>query len=234
MSQGLALLLPTITVDGGAACGKGAVALGIAKALGFNYLDSGVFYRALGYRALVAKVDSNDQPVLIEMACSLKLTFLAGKIFLNHEGLIDITQAIRTEEVSVMSSKVSMWQGVRDALMLAQRAALIAPGLVAEGRDMGTVVFPHAEVKFFMHCDLQERARRRVLQLANQGINVTIEDVCQALAERDDRDLNRAVAPLKPASSAVVIDNTTTPLDDVVAQCVRTVRERLQGLIVND
>lgn len=216
-----------ITVDGGAACGKGAVATRLAAALGLHYLDSGVYYRALGYRAILQKIASDDESQLIALAESLRLNFTEGKIFMQHDSaLLDITAAIRTEAASVMSSKVSMWPGVRSALMQAQRAALQPPGLVAEGRDMGTVVFPEAPLKFFLQCDLAERAKRRVLQLANQGINATILEVQQALAERDDRDLNRAVAPLKAAPEAVVIDSTALTLEAVVAQCLEICRQR--------
>jgi cytidylate kinase len=240
-------MIPVITVDGGAACGKGAVAQSLAKALGFHYLDSGVFYRALGYRAILRDINvstpsANDLQESIDrllvLAETLRLVFDHDHLFLLESNFtqnsgktaderINITSAIRTEQVSRMSSLVSQFPAVRSALIHAQQASRLPPGLVAEGRDMGTVVFPDARLKLFLNCDLNERARRRVRQLASQGISANMDEVAKLLAERDHRDTTRTVAPLKPAKSAVFIDNTDQTLEEVVVHCLNLCRQAL-------
>lgn len=221
--------LPIITVDGGAATGKGAVASALALELGFNYLDSGIYYRALAYSAIINKIKSDDEPALAKLAQVLNLLFSEGKIFwLYNNQNINITEKIRSEDCSAMSSQISHWKSVRSALLDNQRRALKPPGLVAEGRDMGSVVFPDAQVKFFLYCNVEVRAHRRLLQLENQGVYGNIDDILQGLIKRDSRDSLRECSPLKPAEGAITIDTSVLSLDEVIEKCRSVIKEVYQ------
>lgn len=195
---------PVIAVDGPSGSGKGTVGLQLAQALHWHFLDSGAVYRALALWAILHQVDPNDESSLEEAAHTLDLRF-NGNVIL--EGKI-VTSDIRSEACSQMASKIAVFPSVRAALLSRLRAFQQPPGLVADGRDMGTVVFPEAILKIFLEASPEERARRRYLQLKDKGQNVTLESLLQDIRERDARDKHRAVAPLKPAEDAVVIDTT--------------------------
>ncbi len=197
--------IPVIAVDGPAASGKGTVALGVAQALGFHLLDSGSLYRLVAQKALAERADVDDAVRLAGLAETLDVNFRDGRILLDGR---DVTDAIRSEPVSAAASRVAVHPGVRAALLARQRAFRRPPGLVADGRDMGTVVFPEALLKVFVTATPEERARRRHKQLIEKGISNTMESLLRDIRERDARDAGRAAAPLKPAADAVILDTT--------------------------
>ncbi|MEO8344062.1 MAG: (d)CMP kinase [Betaproteobacteria bacterium] len=202
-----------IAVDGPAASGKGTIAAGVARALGFHYLDSGSLYRLVALKALRSDVPL-DQPLpLVRIATDLDVSFREGGTSL---GAQDATEAIRTEDVSAAASRVAVHPAVRAALYDRQRAFRRPPGLVADGRDMGTVVFPDALVKVFVTATAEERARRRYKQLIAKGISVTMESLLREIQERDARDAGRAAAPLKPAPDAVTLDTTELTIEAAI------------------
>lgn len=206
--------VPVIAVDGPAASGKGTVAAGVAAALRFHLLDSGSLYRLVALKALRSRAALADEPALARIAAGLDAVFRDGSVLLDGE---DATAAIRDEAVSVAASQVAVHPGVRAALLGRQRAFRRPPGLVADGRDMGTVVFPDATLKVFVTASAEERARRRHKQLIEKGISVTMQSLLRELRERDARDASRAAAPLKPAADAVVLDTTSMTIDAAVA-----------------
>lgn len=203
-----------IAIDGPAASGKGTVAQGVARALGFHYLDSGALYRLVALLALRRKVSPDDGPRLAELARRLDVVFEGGAVRLGGE---DVSEAIRQEEVSAAASRVAIHPEVREALLARQRTFRQPPGLVAEGRDMGTVVFKDARVKVFVTASAEERARRRHKQLIEKGISVNIESLLRDIRDRDARDGSRATAPLKPALDAVILDTTDMTIDSAIA-----------------
>jgi cytidylate kinase len=207
-------LVPVIAVDGPAASGKGTVAAGVARALGFHLLDSGSLYRLVGVQALRGGVALDDAPTLARLAADLDVRFADGAIWLDGE---DAGAAIRSEEAGVAASRVAVHPAVRAALLERQRAFRQPPGLVADGRDMGTVVFPDAPVKVFVTASVEERARRRHKQLIEKGISVTLESLLRELQERDARDSARAAAPLKAAADAAILDTTDLSIDAAIA-----------------
>ncbi len=206
--------VPVIAVDGPAASGKGTVAAGVAAALRFHLLDSGSLYRLVALKALRSHAALADEPALARIAAGLDAVFRDGRVLLDGE---DATAAIRDEAVSVAASQVAVHPGVRAMLLGRQRAFRRPPGLVADGRDMGTVVFPDATLKVFVTASVEERARRRHKQLIEKGISVTLQSLLCELRERDARDAGRAAAPLKPAADAVVLDTTNMTIDAAVA-----------------
>jgi len=203
-----------IAVDGPAASGKGTVAQGVARALGFNYLDSGSLYRLVALRALDAKTPLDDEGALALAADQLHIEFAGERIRLDG---VDVTAAIRTEAVSAAASRVATLAPVRQALLSRQRAFRRPPGLVADGRDMGTVVFPDASLKVYITASAEERARRRYKQLIEKGNPVTIDSLLRDIQERDQRDRSRAAAPLRAAADAVILDTTGLSIDAGVA-----------------
>ena len=207
------MTVPVITIDGPAASGKGTIAERVAATLGFHYLDSGALYRLTAVAALEAGVATDDAEGLEKLARSLRPTFRNSKIYLNDR---DVTLAIRTEEAGVVASHVAAVPGVRQALFDLQRNAAVAPGLVADGRDMGTVVFPEAPLKVFMTASAAVRAARRAKQLAARGQTADLEALTRDLEERDRRDRNRATAPLKPAEDAHELDTSEMTIEEVV------------------
>ena len=214
--------LPTvIAVDGPAASGKGTVAVGVARALLFHYLDSGSLYRLVALRALRTGTPLGAAPALARLASGLDVDFQDGAIVLEGE---DVTDAIRTEGVSAAASEVAIHPGVRAALFERQRGFRRPPGLVADGRDMGTVVFPDASVKVFVTASAEERARRRYKQLIAKGISITMESLLRDIRERDARDAGRAAAPLKPAADAVVLDTTDLTIEAAVDRVLELYR----------
>jgi cytidylate kinase len=196
---------PVIAVDGPAASGKGTIAAGVAAALGFHYLDSGALYRLVALQALEHGIDAGDAQALAAAAAALPVAFRGGRTLLEGR---DVTDLIRGEAASRMASAVAVHPGVRAALLARQRAFREPPGLVADGRDMGTVVFPDAALKVFLTASAEERARRRHKQLIEKGISITIDSLLRDIRERDARDATRAVAPLAAAPDAVLLDTT--------------------------
>ncbi|WP_259756502.1 (d)CMP kinase [Pseudomonas sp. GCEP-101] len=210
---------PVVAIDGPSGSGKGTVAGLLAKRLGWNLLDSGALYRLLAFAAGNHGIDLTNEEALKVLAAHLDVQFTHAKggqgqhIILEGE---DVTDTIRTEQVGAGASQVAALPAVRDALLQRQRAFLEAPGLVADGRDMGTVVFPGAQLKIFLTASAEERARRRYLQLKNKGIDSDQAQLAEEIRTRDERDSQRAVAPLKPAKGAILVDSTSMGIDEVV------------------
>jgi 3-phosphoshikimate 1-carboxyvinyltransferase len=205
--------VPVIAVDGPAASGKGTIAAGVARALGFHLLDSGVLYRLVALKALETGIELDAGPALAEIARRLDVTFVDGRTVLDGRDVVD---AIRGEAVSAAASQVAVYPAVRAALIDRQRSFRRPPGLVADGRDMGTVVFPDAGLKVYVTATPEERARRRHKQLIEKGICSTIESLLRDIRERDARDASRAVAPLAPARDAVILDTTALTIEAAV------------------
>jgi cytidylate kinase len=203
-----------IAIDGPAASGKGTIAQGVARSLGFHYLESGSLYRLVALEALRQGVRADDGRALARLASGLEAEFTEGRIELNGA---EVTAAIRTEEVGATASQVAIHPELRRALLGRQRAFRRPPGLVAEGRDMGTVVFPDAALKIYFTASAEERARRRYKQLIEKGNPVTIDGLLRDIQERDQRDRNRAAAPLKAAADAIVLDTTGLSIDAGIA-----------------
>lgn len=206
-----ALLMPVITVDGPSGSGKGTVCRLLAEKLGWDVLDSGAIYRVLSLAALHHQIALDNEEALVPLAANLDVQFLidsdanAAKIILEGE---DVTTTIRNEEVGAAASKVAALPRVREALLRRQRAFRTENGLIADGRDMGTVVFPDAPLKIFLTASAQERARRRFVELNERGLDVTLSGLLQDIQARDGRDMNRDVAPLVPAEDAIEIDTS--------------------------
>jgi cytidylate kinase len=215
-------LPPVIAVDGPAASGKGTVAAGVARALGFHYLDSGSLYRLVAMKALNSRTRLENAPALAALAAGLDVQFPDGTIRLDGQ---DVTEAIRGEEVSAAASQVAVHPAVRTALFERQRAFCRPPGLVADGRDMGTVVFPEACVKVFVTASPEERARRRYKQLIAKGISITMDGLLRDIRERDARDAGRAAAPLIPASDAVILDTTDLTIETAIGRVLGLYRD---------
>ena len=211
-----------IAVDGPAASGKGTIAQGVARTLGFHYLDSGSLYRLVALKALEAGIALDDEPGLAQVAETLNSRFVDGRIMLDG---VDASAAVRTEAVGAAASRVAVVTGVRRALLARQRAFRRSPGLVADGRDMGTVVFPDAALKIYITASPEERASRRYKQLIEKGISVTLDSLLRDIRERDDRDSSRAAAPLKPAADAIILDTTGLTIEAGVAVVLERYRE---------
>jgi cytidylate kinase len=217
---------PVIAIDGPTASGKGTVAAQVAAALGFHYLDSGALYRLVALSALEAGTPLDDEARVASAAAGLDIEFRAKDIILSGK---TVTSAIRAEECGKAASKVGALPAVRRALFDRQRAFQRPPGLVADGRDMGTVVFPHAELKIYLTASQQTRAERRYKQLIENGIDANISSILQDIGERDARDSARSIAPLQAARDALVIDSTGLDIAQVVAQVLDYWRRRNSG-----
>ncbi|MBZ2191562.1 (d)CMP kinase [Pseudoalteromonas arctica] len=206
-----ALLMPVITVDGPSGSGKGTVCRLLADKLGWDVLDSGAIYRVLSLAALHHQIALDNEEGLVPLAANLDVQFLvdsqtnAGKVILEGE---DVTTTIRNEEVGAAASKVAALPRVREALLRRQRAFRTENGLIADGRDMGTVVFQDAPLKIYLTASAEERARRRFVELNTRGLGVTLSGLLQDIQARDERDMNRAVAPLVPADDAIELDTS--------------------------
>jgi CMP/dCMP kinase len=209
---------PVIAIDGPTASGKGTVAQRVAAALGFHYLDSGALYRLVAWRARQVGIAATDENRLAELAAKMEPVFRHGRIALDG---VDVTDAIRDEETSRLASQVAVHRGVRAALLDLQRARRQPPGLVADGRDMGTVVFPDADLKVYLTASVAARANRRHNQLMEKGFSTNIATLVQDLEARDRRDSERSTAPLKPAPEAYQLDSSELGIDQVVAQVLR-------------
>lgn len=217
-----------ITVDGPSGSGKGTVCHILAKKLNWHLLDSGALYRILAFAALQEKISLDDQSKLVELALNLDVSFKSNGIGVDTLLAGDnVGDKLRTETVAQAASQVAAIQPVRDALLARQKAFRQAPGLIADGRDMGTVVFPDAPVKVFLDASAEERAQRRFNQLQEKGFNVSIAQILSEIKERDFRDRNRAVAPLRAADDALVIDSTSLTIAEVVDQVLELVAKKL-------
>ena len=206
---------PVIAIDGPSASGKGTVAQRVAQRLGFHYLDSGALYRLVTLSALQKRVALDNEAALAQLAGALDARFHGDNVFLNQE---DVTDLIRSEEVSATASQVAALPAVRQALLMRQRAFRQPPGLVADGRDMGSVVFPDAVLKIYLTADAEERARRRYKQLIEKGMGANITTLLQDIRQRDERDSARAVAPLQKSDDASLLDTTKLSIDAAVEQ----------------
>jgi cytidylate kinase len=216
--------VPVIAIDGPSASGKGTIAKRVAGALGFHYLESGSLYRLVALISL--RKGLWDEPALAQQAESMDVRFLGEEILLENQ---DVNDEIRLEEVGNRASEVARMPAVRQALLKRQRAFRQPPGLVADGRDMGTVVFPDASLKIFLTASPQVRAERRYKQLIEKGINANLRALSRDLQERDARDANRAVAPLVPAPDSQVLDSSALSVDAVVEQILERYEERTLG-----
>ena len=220
---------PVITIDGPSGSGKGTVAGILAKRLGWNLLDSGALYRLLAFAAGNHGVALDNEALLEKLAAHLDVQFIGAtdgkpaRIILEGD---DVTHAIRSETVAAGASKVAALPAVRDALLQRQRAFLEFPRLVADGRDMGTVVFPDAPLKVFLTASAEERARRRYLQLKAKGDDVSLSGLLDEIRARDERDTQRAIAPLKPAADAIQLDSTELSIEQVLERIMSEIALR--------
>ena len=219
---------PVVTVDGPSGAGKGTLCMLLSKKLGFHLLDSGAIYRVLALAAIHHGVDLESEDALVPLATHLDVQFVAEgdlvKVILEGE---DVSGELRKEETGMAASKVAALPRVREALLRRQRAFAEGVGLVADGRDMGTVVFPQAEAKIFLDASAEERANRRLKQLQGKGLDVKFDDLLREIQERDDRDRNRPVAPLRPAEDALLLDSTVMSIDEVVEKALQYIESKL-------
>ena len=221
--------VPVITIDGPSGAGKGTVARIVAEQLGWHLLDSGAIYRVLAVAIQHHHIEVEEEEPLIPIAAHLDVQFyISGegesKVILEGE---DVTDSIRTEEIGALASKVAAFPRVREALLRRQRAFSIMPGLVADGRDMGTVVFIDAPVKVFLTASAEERAQRRFNQLKDKGFDVKIGRLLDDIRQREERDQNRTVAPLVPAEGALLVDSTDLSIQEVVNKVLSFANEKL-------
>jgi CMP/dCMP kinase len=207
--------IPVIAIDGPSASGKGTIAQRVARRLGFHYLDSGALYRLVALAALESDTGPEDESALARLAGTMDVRFEGDDIYLNQRV---VTNAIRSEPVSARASRVATLPNVRRALLERQRAFRQPPGLVADGRDMGSVVFPDAVLKIYLTADAEERASRRYKQLIEKGMDANITTLLQDIRERDERDSVRVAAPLHQSNDATVLDTTGLTIDAAVEQ----------------
>ncbi|KLU16625.1 MULTISPECIES: (d)CMP kinase [Xenorhabdus] len=225
----MAAIAPVITVDGPSGAGKGTLCQALAETLNWQLLDSGAIYRVLALAAIHHQVDIQSEDAMVPLAANLDVRFVPanGKLRVILEGE-DVSNEIRTETVGNTASQAATFPRVREALLRRQRAFRIAPGLIADGRDMGTVVFPDAPVKIFLDASAEKRARRRMLQLQEKGFSVNFENLLSEIQERDYRDRNRAVAPLVPAQDALILDSTSMSIEEVIDNALAYARNALE------
>ncbi len=226
------MTVPVVTIDGPSGSGKGTICQLLAKQLGWHLLDSGALYRIVGLAAERQGVSFDDEAALAALAANLDVAFLPSEpgepatVMLDGD---DISQLVRMETSGELASKVAVHQGVREALKSFQRGFARAPGLVADGRDMGTVIFSDAPVKIYLTASAEERAQRRYKQLIGKGESVNLAALLEDIQARDDRDMNRTVAPLKPAEDALVIDSSCIPVEEVFQQVLSAVQASLSS-----
>ncbi|PMS19393.1 (d)CMP kinase [Trinickia dabaoshanensis] len=214
---------PVIAIDGPTASGKGTVAALVAAQLGFHLLDSGALYRLAALASVRYGVAADDDAALAALVGDLHITFREGCAQLDG---VDVSSDIRAEEIGNRASAIAVHQSVRAALVARQRAFRKEPGLVADGRDMGTVIFPDAVLKVFLTASVEARAARRYKQLIQKGFSANMDNLLRDLRERDERDSNRAAAPLKPAADAKLLDTSALSIDQAVDEVVKWYRER--------
>ncbi|MET0026151.1 MAG: (d)CMP kinase [Candidatus Thiodiazotropha sp.] len=219
--------VPVITIDGPSGSGKGTLAERVAETLGWRLLDSGAIYRVLGHAVHRGGIGLEDVDKIVETALNLPVVFEQGKVYLDGE---DISLDIRTETAGNRASQVAAIPQVRRALLDWQRDYARMPGLVADGRDMGTVVFPRAEVKIFLTASAEERALRRYKQLKEKGLSVNLADLTEEIRARDERDSNRAAAPLVAAESAMQLDSTGIDAEEVYRQVMEKIHTTLSDV----
>lgn len=222
----MAVLPPVITVDGPSGAGKGTLCQALANKLGWQLLDSGAIYRVLALAALHHHVDIQSEEALVPLAANLDVRFEPSEkelaVMLEGE---DVSNEIRSEIVGNTASLTATFPRVREALLRRQRAFRTKPGLIADGRDMGTVVFPDAPVKIFLDATPEERAHRRLQQLQEKGFDVKLSDLLVDIKERDYRDRNRLIAPLVPAKDALILDSTKLSIEEVIKQALAYVKK---------
>lgn len=215
-----------ITIDGPSGTGKGTIARAISNWLGWHFLDSGALYRVLGLVVTRERLDISDEDHLVSVASNLDVSFVGmeDRTKVYHNGL-DCTLAIRTEECGIVASRIAVSPAIRKALLSKQHAFRLSPGLVADGRDMGTVVFPDADLQIFMTASVEERARRRHNQLKEKEICASLADLSRDIKERDERDVTREQSPLKPSQTAVILDTTVMSVEEVTDKVKSLVRK---------
>ena len=218
--------VPVIAIDGPSASGKGTIAARVAAALGFHVLESGALYRLVALASVRSQTLPTDEPALSRIAAGLDVVFQDGKIILLKE---DVTEDLRAEAIGNRASAVAALPALRAALLDRQRAFRQSPGLVADGRDMGTVVFPDATLKVLLTASVQVRAERRYKQLNGKGNHANLASLSRDLAERDERDAKRAAAPLAPAPDAVQLDSSDLSVEEVVATVLKLARGKLES-----
>ena len=216
-------MIPVITIDGPGGSGKGTIASLLAKQLGWHCLDSGALYRITGVTASKRGIATDDAEGLVALIESIEIRFVDGQTLVDG---VDIEGEIRTETAGELASQVASVPAVRDALFELQRNFAKAPGLIADGRDMGTVIFPDAPLKIFLTATAEARAQRRYKQLREKGFDVTLGSLLDEIVARDKRDTERTVAPLKPAESAVILDSTQLTIDEVLRAAMDLAKAR--------
>ena len=221
-------MIAVITIDGPSGTGKGTLATLLATRLGWHCLDSGALYRVLGLAAERRGIDLDEGLALAPLAATLMVTFDGGRVLLDGE---DLGNSIRSEAAGAAASRVAVHPEVRTALLDWQRRQARAPGLVADGRDMGTVVFPQAPLKVFLDASAEERAMRRYKQLIGKGMDANLAELVEDIRQRDARDRNRPVAPLRAAADAVIVDSTALSVDDVFDRVLGEVRRVFPELV---
>ena len=223
--------IPVLTIDGPSGSGKGTISRAVAERLGWHYLDSGALYRAIGLAAAWEVVDLSDPEAVAQCARRTDIRFEtqgSGEPHVIVNGK-DATRQLRTETAGAAASAIAAHPPVRAALVDLQKGFRRAPGLVADGRDMGTVIFPDAPYKVFLTASAEERAQRRYKQLKEKGVSVNLAGLLHEIAARDERDAGRAVAPLKPAEDAVIVDSTGTPITEVIERVLSVLPEKLRA-----